>query len=155
MQLKTLEESLSALARVKELAVELDAVLTELRPALAKLSPDLRDSVTMEIHDVVDKWLAEIDGSTSAIEASAVKLQLGRPQINKDSLAAKAFGVLKTCGAITMGQLVNELKQRSVAGADTEAFRATLTTALWRRKDVFERKGNLIHLRASTVELVD
>lgn len=155
MQLKSLDHSLAALAAVKDLATKLEGVLTELRLTLAKLPSDMRESVTMEIYDALDQWLGDIDGTSASSKTKPSHADHSKPQVKKDSLAAKVVGILQTCGELTTGQLVNECKQRKIATEDLEAFRAVLVTTIWRRKDVFERKGERIRLRVKDVEVVD
>ncbi len=56
---------------------------------------------------------------------------------------------------MSIKNLAAELQARGV-GVEVKEFGTTVNTALWRRKkDLFDKKGGLVHLRTKDIEFED
>jgi hypothetical protein len=163
MKLKSLEAHLAAIATVEELTKDLELAFEKLGPALARLPDDLRGDVTAEIQRTVAEWLekgeqSQQDSTTDdLIQSMAIGQSVnGRPVMKKDSLVGIAAGILLTSEGYScpLGTLALKVQGRG-HGAGVSGFRTVLNTAIWRRKDVFAKTGDLVSLVTTNIDFVD
>jgi hypothetical protein len=164
MKLKSLEAHLATIAAVEELAKDLESAFEKLGPALARLPDDLREDVTAEIQRTVAAWLHQDEqrppqASTvdEIIQSFAVAQSVdGKPLMKKDSLAGVAANILlATEGhSCSLGTLTLKVQGRGY-GEGSQGFRTVLNTALWRRKDVFKKTGDIVSLVTTNIDFVD
>jgi hypothetical protein len=80
-----------------------------------------------------------------------------RPQVVKTSYAAGAIKLIRARGPIPLREIAKELfAEKGQQGGDETDFAASVNSALWRRKDVFERTADgRFRLRTGDIDFVD
>jgi hypothetical protein len=79
---------------------------------------------------------------------------LASVRVNRQSWAGWCAQLLIDNGPLLLGELVDKL-QRMGKGANVKNFTVVVNSALWRRKDLFEKRDKRYYLRTANIEFED
>lgn len=144
------------LDRARQRKTEAEHRLQRLQEELAIVQEDVAEweSFIARAESLVPEGIARKPEPITGVQHGESTNGTGAIKVKRDSLAGWSVQLIRDIHPMTLKDLVREL--RAVGkGSDAKEFSTVLNSALWRRKDLFEKKNKAYYLRTNEIEFVD